>query len=60
MKLAFTINLGNYENMRIETGEYEHAWQCALEAMDALEPLKFLGSIQTFIKNYLKPLAEDR
>ena len=36
MKLSVTVNLGNYENIKVESSEYETASQCEDEIRHAL------------------------
>ncbi len=36
MKVGFTVNLGNYESMRIESSEYDHLEDCLEEIWMAL------------------------
>ncbi len=37
MKVGFTINLGDYENMRIESSEYQYLEDCLEEVWMALK-----------------------
>ncbi len=37
MKVGFTVNLGNYESMRIESSEYTHLEDCLEEVWMALQ-----------------------
>jgi len=37
MKFAVTVNLGNYENMRIESSEYDSIEECKEEINLALD-----------------------
>ena len=40
MKLSVTVNLGNYENIRIESSEYEMMTQCMEEIDTALKYIR--------------------
>jgi hypothetical protein len=40
MKLAVTINLGNYESIKIESGEYEDVFDCKGELNVALATIR--------------------
>lgn len=37
MKIGFTINLGDYQLMKIESSELENLWDCLREVFLALE-----------------------
>ena len=39
MKLSVTVNLGNYENIKIESGEYDNMSDCKTELSLALEDI---------------------
>ena len=37
MKLKVTVNLGNYQNMTIESSEHDHIRNCIIDVLDALQ-----------------------
>lgn len=53
MKIAVTVNLGNYENIRVESSEYDDADECIDEIKEALarirEPI-----VEDFIRRVFK------
>ncbi len=40
MKLKATVNLGNYENISIESSEYDNATDCCREVFNVLVAFK--------------------
>jgi len=42
MKIGITINLGNYESLRIESGEHNNLKDVILELKDILENWKYI------------------
>lgn len=52
MKLSVTVNLGNYENIKIESSEYISIDTCRVEVVQAL--VKFAGEpkVKDFIERY--------
>ena len=53
MKLAVTVNLGNYENIRIESSEYDTIEECRDETTDALSRFGKEPRVLDFIKRVL-------
>jgi len=54
MKVAITINLGNYENIRIETNEYPDFEQCLAELNGVLRDATFERA-ERFRVTYIEP-----
>ena len=40
MRISVTVNLGNYENIKVESSEFEHADDCKTEISLALEDMR--------------------
>lgn len=53
MILSVTVNLGNYENIKIESSEYDTIEECKDETRDALTKFGNEPRIQDFIKRVL-------
>ncbi len=49
MKLKVTVNLGNYENLGIESGEYDTIQECRAEIDAALATFK-VAQVENFRK----------
>ncbi len=64
MKLSFTINLGNYESMRVESSELPTAEMCMEEILNLLTSRRFkfrlIPAVQSFINKYLDKLETKR
>jgi hypothetical protein len=54
MKLSFTINLGNYESMRVESSEFPAGNLCLAEIKNFLEKLEHIPAVKSFLENYLR------
>jgi|GEM_PF-1946774 hypothetical protein len=55
MKIGFTINLGNYESMRIESSEFPAGSLCLAEIRNFLESnFSNVPAIKNFLDNYLR------
>ena len=53
MKISVTVNLGNYENIKIESSEFEHANDCKTEISLTLEDLR-VPQVDDFIRKYFR------
>lgn len=53
MKLAVTVNLGNYENLRIESGEHSTIEECRDEIANALSRFGKEPRVMDFVKRVL-------
>ena len=54
MKLAATVNLGNYENIRIESGEYGSIEECRDEISMALSTFGKEPRVVDFLKRIMR------
>jgi len=53
MKIAVTVNLGNYENIRVESSEYDDADTCIDEIREALVKIRE-PRVDDFIRRVFK------
>lgn len=49
MRIGVTVNLGNYENIRVESSEHEDTLGCTAEVISALKRFGDEPRIQDFI-----------
>ena len=54
MKIGVTIKIRDYENIKIETSEYESLDLCMGELYEALRKLNHMEAVKDF-KNYMFP-----
>jgi len=54
MKIDITVNLGNYENIKIESSEFDEAKDCYRDIRHALVIIQD-KKVDTFIKKYVDP-----
>jgi len=57
MKLGVTVNLGNYENIRIESSEHEDALSCTAEVISMLKRFGNEPRIRDFISRIFEEEA---
>jgi len=56
MQIEITVNLGNYENIKVRSSEFESPEYCFEEIRDTLTPINELR-VNDFIKKYIdKPI----
>lgn len=49
MKIAVTVNIGNYENIKVESSEHDNANDCKTEISLALEDMR-IAQVDDFLK----------
>ena len=64
MKIGITINLGNYESLRVESSEHDNLIDAVFELKDVLENWKYIVDRTEFwirrMNMLLKQLEEKR
>ena len=59
MKIGVTINLGDYESMRIDSGEHDNWMDAATELFEALWLIKEEPGVRRFLEKPMwKPVKE--
>jgi len=60
MKIGVTINLGDYESMRIDSGEHDEWMDAATELFEALWLMKEEPGVRRFLEKPMwKPVKEQ-
>jgi len=60
MKIGVTINLGDYESMRIDSGEHDEWMDAATELFEALWLMKEEPGVRKFLEKPMwKPVKEQ-
>lgn len=58
MRISVTVNLGNYENIKVESSEYEFADLCIDEiegALDGFEVPQIQDYVNRILRSHLQP-----
>lgn len=59
MRIGLTINMGNYESLRIESSEWDNSYDCAMELLTEIRKLES-HQAESCALAYLTPLVSDR